>query len=455
MLRAKELAYGVINCLGRHTITGLLACRGKLFEDWSGDYRLFQQDRMKVDRLFDVVRKEIVINELDPDRAIYAHMDDTLTRKTGKKIVGTSWRRDPLGPPFHTNFIWGQRFIQTSISLPLGQGPCSSLSIPVDFFHSPTANRPGKGADQKAWDDYKEQQKQTKLSLKGVERIKLLRTKLDEDGASARQLVVSVDGSYTNQTVLKNLPERTTLIGRIRKDTVLNQLPDQSIKGVGRNRVYGQALPSPEQIRQSQDYPWQQVEGYATGKKHQFYVKVVGHIRWRKAGKQNLQLVIIRPLSYRLTKNSRLLYRKPVYLICTDPEMNINELLQAYLRRWGIEVNFRDQKTLLGCGQAQVRTKTAVEKAPAFITLVYAMLLLAHHQAHKNQHSSLPRAKWYPQKTKNNTQTTGDIINYFRSQIIAKHKGINFDHFINTQRSIKIYKNRPPVEIAALVYARN
>jgi len=398
MLRAKELAYGVINCLGRHTITGLLACRGKLFEDWSGDYRLFQQDRMKTDRLFDVVRKEVVMNQLDPDQAVYAHMDDTLTRKAGKKIAGTSWRRDPLGPPFHTNFIWGQRFIQMSISLPHGQGPCSSLSIPVDFFHSPTAKKPGKKEGEKAWDDYREQQKQTKLSLKGVERIKLLRTKLDEDGASLRQLVVSVDGSYTNQTVLKSLPERTTLIGRIRKDTVLNQLPDQSAKGVGRNRVYGQTLPSPEQIRQSQDYPWQQVEAYATGKKHLFNVKVVRHIRWRKAGKQNLQLVIIRPLSYRLTKNSRLLYRKPAYLICTDPEMNISELLQAYLRRWGIEVNFREQKTLLGCGQAQVRTKTAVEKAPAFITAVYAMLLLAHHKAHKNQQQALPRPKWYPQK---------------------------------------------------------
>src|SRR5690606_18585334 len=51
------------------------------------------------------------------EKEIYAHMDDTLLRKTGKKVDGTKWIRDPLGPPFQTNLVWGQRSIQTSLSL--------------------------------------------------------------------------------------------------------------------------------------------------------------------------------------------------------------------------------------------------------------------------------------------------------------------------------------------------
>lgn len=454
MLRAKELAFGVINCMGRHTVTGLLSSCGKLFEDWSADYRLFQKDRMDVDQLFSVVRKELVMNQLDQDQPIYAHMDDTLLKKTGKKVEGTAWRRDPLGPPFHTNFIWAQRFIQMSISLPLGKGSCPSLSIPVDFFHSPTVKKPRKTEDKQVWDDYKEKQKKVKLSQKGVERIRALRDSLDGEGAFGRQLVVSVDGSYTNETVLKHLPERTALIGRIRKDTLLNQLPEQNVKGRGRKRVYGPSIPTPEQIRQSDDYSWQEVEAYAAGKKHRFNVKVIRDLRWKKAGKQNLQLVIIRPLAYRLTKHSKLLYRKPAYLICTDTQMEISPLLQAYLRRWGIEVNFREEKSLLGCGQAQVRTKLAVQKAPAFTTVVYAMLQLAQHKANQNNNDcSLPRAKWYPKKS-NNKQTTGDIINNFRSQILAKKLGINFDHFVNLQRTSKNCKNRPPIPNPAILYSR-
>ncbi|MDR2051685.1 MAG: hypothetical protein LBQ63_07950, partial [Deltaproteobacteria bacterium] len=38
-------------------------------------------------------------------------------------------------------------------------------------------------------------------------------------------------------------------------------------------------------------------------------------------------------------------YRNPAYLLCTDPDLPVERLLQAYLWRWEIELNFRDEKT--------------------------------------------------------------------------------------------------------------
>ena len=230
---------------------------------------------MNIEYMFGIIRKELVCTELDKSKPIYAHMDDTILKKTGKKIVGTSWRRDPLGPPFHTNFIWGQRFIQLSISLPEPGEPYKSRAIPVDFYHSPTIAKPKKNATSSQWKDYKEQQKQAKLSQKGVDRIKVLRDNLDADGAQERQLTISVDGSYINETVLKSLPQRTTLIGRIRKDSKLNKLPGPAQKEVGRNRIYGPELPTPEQIRQDKNIEWEEVDAYAAGKMHTFNVKVI------------------------------------------------------------------------------------------------------------------------------------------------------------------------------------
>jgi hypothetical protein len=64
-----------------------------------------------------------------------------------------------------------------------------------------------------------------------------------------------------------------------------------------------------------------------------------------------MQLLIIKPLGYRLTLGGRLLYRQPAYLLCTDPQMALQEFLQLFLWRWDIEVNFRNEKTLLGVGQ--------------------------------------------------------------------------------------------------------
>lgn len=454
-IRARNLAYGVLNCMGRHTLTGMLTASGQQFVDWSSSYRLFQGNRMQTDHIFSVIRKSLIKNDLDATNPIYAHMDDTIFKKTGKKVAGTSWRRDPLGPPFHTNFIWGQRFIQLSISLPEKQGASRSRAIPVDLHHSPTAKKPKKNDDKEAWDDYKEKKKITNLSRKGVERIRALRKNIDHEGATERKLIVSVDGSYTNENVLKKLPERVTLIGRIRKDTSLHKLPDANKKGVGRKRVYGARLPSPEEIRQSNEYPWREVIAWAAGKTHKFNIKIVEDIRWRKAGKQNLKLVIIRPLAYRLTKKSSLLYRKPAYLICTDPNLEIEKLLQAYLWRWEIEVNFREEKTLLGCGQAQVRKEKPVEKLPSFIVAMYSLIQLAAHRVRKKGNiNQLPKAKWYPNKI-NTRQTTGDILNTFKTQLWARAIDINFYHFVKLQQSLRSRKNTVNPTISASFYSRN
>lgn len=62
-----------------------------------------------------------------------------------------------------------------------------------------------------------------------------------------------------------------------------------------------------------------------------------------------------------------MLYREPGYLIYTEAELPVDQLLQAYLWRWEIEVNFREEKTVMGLGQAQVRKKNSVENTSAFI----------------------------------------------------------------------------------------
>ncbi len=451
---ARQLAYGTLNCVGRQTVTGMLTASGQQFNDWSSTYRLFAQERINNDHLFRVACAN-TLKELPPDQEIVGHMDDTIIRKTGKHVSGTAWRRDPLGPPFQTNLIWGQRFIQVSLALPQSSWSSQSRAIPVDFHHCPTAKKPGRKGSEEEWKVYHENQKQLNLSKKGAERISLLRANLDQLGGEPRKLLLSVDGSYTNNTVFKFLPERVSLIGRIRKDSCLYTIPDPSEKGVGRNRVYGEKIPTPEQVRQDDQIPWQQVKAWAAGKEHQFDVKVIKNLRWRTAGgRHDLQLVVIRPLGYRLTQNSKMLYRQPTYLICTDPELCIEKLLQAYLWRWEIEVNFRDEKTVMGCGQAQVRNDKSVESVPAFVVAMYAFMMLAAHRTSSNNNSmELPRPLWNPKK-ENQRQSTGDIRNLLRTQLWARTVGRNFSGFVNEQYRNKATRNRANPIQSALFYHR-
>ena len=49
-------------------------------------------------------------------------LDDTIVRKTGKKIHGNARKRDPRGPAFQTNLVLAQRDLQLSVAWPLDNG---------------------------------------------------------------------------------------------------------------------------------------------------------------------------------------------------------------------------------------------------------------------------------------------------------------------------------------------
>lgn len=114
--RFKELAQGLLNCTGRATITGMLIAAGRQFMDWTAAYLIFWGSRMNTDKLFEVAPK-VCLKQLSFSQFIVAHIDDSVLRKDGKTKCGTVWRRDPIGPATHTNFIWVQGFIQISLSL--------------------------------------------------------------------------------------------------------------------------------------------------------------------------------------------------------------------------------------------------------------------------------------------------------------------------------------------------
>jgi len=430
--RARSLAVGSLVGLGRRTISGMLMATGQQFADWSAAYRLFSEERFDIPALMAPAR-QAVMQHLASQQPLVAMMDDTILRKRGRKIAGTSWRRDPLGPPFCSNFVWGQRFLQVSAALPEGMGPTRARAIPIDLVHCPSPRKPRRDASEARWKQYRDDLNASRISVRGAERINALRRAMDCDGQKNRHLIVAVDGSYTNKEVMKRLPERTTLIGRVRKDAKLYRPPAQcTVQKRGRKRCYGAPLPTPEQIRQDPTIPWQSVRAFAVDRLFDFEVKSVGPVRWRGVGKQDLRLIIVRPLAYRPRKGAHLLYRNPAYLLCTDPQLSLSQVLQAYLWRWEIEVNFRDQKTLLGTGQAQVRKSGAVERVPALIATAYAFMHLSLHKAHGK--IDLPPPCWR-RKSPNKRCSSAQGINLMRTQLWGKAMGVeNFSDFKRAQQ---------------------
>lgn len=447
----------LLACLGRHTITGLLTTGGRQFADWSADYRLFSRERFDMDLLFGVNRRG-VLAELPAGKPFVAAMDDTLLRKSGTKIKGVSYRRDPMGPPFQTNLIRAQRFIQVSAAVGPASKEAPARMVPIRFVHAPTAKKPGKKATEEQKRQYREESRALNLSKQGAKLIRQLRQDLDRDEPGAgRPLWVSVDGSYTNRNVLRDLPDRTTLIGRIRGDAKF-YAPWEAEPGVkaGRRRRYGERLPTPERLRQDENLPWQTVEVFAAGKLHDMRIKTVSPVLWRVTGYERpLRLIVIAPLAYRLRKNTRLLYRKPAYLIVTDPEVTLAEAVQAYLWRWDIEVNHRDEKQIIGVGEAQVRSEHSVETAPAFAVATYGMLLLAAIKAFgpNGTPASLPPPKWRSDKPKQRA-STADLISQLRCELWGEALDeINFSGFAHPSPGAPKREKSEPDLASAVLYA--
>ena len=129
--------------------------------------------------------------------------------------------------------------------------------------------------------------------------------------------------------------------------------------------------------------------------------------------------MVIKPLGYRLRKGSKLLYRQPAFLICTDPQLDLAILLQAYVDRWEIECNHRDEKSLIGTAQGQVWNPLAVVRLPQFQVAIYSLLLLASILAYGFQRTAvyLPLPLW---RRKSIRPSILDLLNLLRDQIFAR-----------------------------------
>ena len=160
---------------------------------------------------------------------------------------------------------------------------------------------------------------------------------------------------------------------------------------------------------------------------------------------------------HRLRKGSKLLYRKPAYLICTDPDMPLEEVLQYYIWRWDIEVNHRDEKQIIGVGQAQVRSEKSVSRHPVFAVASYSMLLLAAARAYglDAPQGTLPPPKWRNQATKRRISTQ-KLIQQLRSEVwsyaLEQLKGDSNGFVSQTEANTKCHELKLPL-YSTVLYA--
>jgi hypothetical protein len=371
--RAAELLLGTLCSFGRRTVSRAICALGRQHQDWSADYKLYSRSPWQAEAPFDPVLREYLARF--PEGPICSAMDDTTLAKSGRKVKTAFWQRDPLSPKFHVNLLYGLRFTQSALIFPPGPGEeeFPGRSFPVRFTECPVVKKPGKKAPPEKWKEYRAAKKIQNLSRQGLGEMLALRRRLDAMGAADRLLLEAVDGSLCNRTIFHDPIDRVAIVGRCRKDACLC-FPAPA----GGRRRYAAEHFTPETVRQDKSIAWKQTEVRYGGGRRTIRYKEVPGVLWRRgAGTRPLRLLVIDATPYRLSPNGPKNYREPAYLLATDLDLPAQILLQCYFDRWQIEVNHRDEKEILGVGQAQVWSAKSVPRQPAFAVAAYSLLLLA------------------------------------------------------------------------------
>jgi len=391
-LRAVRQALGTLICLGRRTLARIIWTNGGAHKDWRADYFLFSRAKWDPAQLFTPILQRAL--PWCPGRYIGVAIDDTRLRKTGPRIQQAFYQRDPLSPKFYVNLMFGLRFLQASLLVPLfRRANVGTRALPIVFEEVSVVKHPrhklpkrkaskGKRTDplsplEQEWKRYRAAQKAHSLSTRFVDLMRRLRTTFDACGAVNKILLLAVDGSFCNRTVFAAVVVGVELIARARKDIKLCFRAE-----AGSRRFYGVEKLTPEQVRLDDSRPWKTTKIFYGGKRRKVEYKEVGGIFWQGgARKRPLRLLVVRPTRYRKRLSGRYYYRRPAYLLTTVVRGTVRQLLQIYFDRWQIEVNHREEKDTLGVGQAQLWNVTSVPKQPAFAVASYSALLLASLQA--------------------------------------------------------------------------
>jgi hypothetical protein len=286
----------------------------------------------------------------------------------------------------------------------------------VGFELAPPPRKPRRSASEEEWSTYREAQKTCGLTARGADMVEALRQDLDEAGLTQTMLCV-VDGGYTNRTLITRISGRMDVIGRVRKDIRIC-LP---AKGGGR-AVYGEALPTPEQLRHDGCLPIQHCSCFYGQRTRPVQFKEMKGILWPSGSRRRpMRLIIVLPTPYRPVGCRKLKYDQPAYLITTDLETPAPELIQHYLDRWEIEILHRELKTHVGLGEAQVWSEKSVTRLHPSLVAAYALLKLASIKAfgptRTSDYHELPRWRSRNDREATRKPSAHDLLTRLRADL--------------------------------------
>lgn len=390
------LVWGWVQCLGRRTITGVALAAGAVGERHiSVFHRFFARAQWSLDAVGQVVFR-LAVAWVPAEQPLFVLGDDTLARKSGKCVSLASMHHDPLlssgRKPF---FSFGHVWVVLALWVPLPMGERRGFALPI-LVRLYTGSKRGGRADAPSRQTTGKRQRVAEQAPAERDRrtkLELLREMvgLVADWAADRTLYVEVDSAYAGRAILENRPANVEVVSRLRLDAALwAPAPKRRPGRKGRPRRRGARLPTPQQIA-ARCRHWQTISVALYGRTVTTQVLTLRALWYAALRAAPVRIVVVRDPRGK---------RREEAFFCTDLSVDAVFILEAYARRWTLEVTFHDTKQGLGLADPQCQTPRAVQRTAPFAFLVYDLVLLwfAAH-AHSAATPVWPVRPWYRHKT--------------------------------------------------------
>lgn len=396
------LAAGMLAQPGRRTVTGMWTGAGLAGVcHHARAHWFFARARWSPDALGLAVAVLVARRLVPPGAAVLVAVDDSLFRRSGRKVAGAAWQHDGAAKGPKGNRIgWGNCWVIAGLVLtpPMLDRP---ICLPVAA---------------RLW----RKNGPTKQVLAG-QLVTMLAAALGE-----RTVHVVADAWYAGADGAAGAARKTTrarggfpagvsLTSRLRVNAALHAIATPIPGKGGRPRRIGDRLGTPKQVAATASWHTARVRRYG---QHATVTIAETVCLWYGVYRSRAVRVIL--LRDRSTTGYDLA------LITTDLTCPAETIIERYAARWSIEVAIEDAKQHTGVGQARNRTTRAVERTVPFGLAVQSLVVLWYATAGHHPDDAAARrhaAPWYTTKTHPAYQDM--IIKLRRVLVAARFRATN------------------------------
>jgi DDE superfamily endonuclease len=282
-------------------------------------------------------------------------VDDTLAHKRGKSVWGLGWFRDAVASTKkRVATASGHNWVVLAVAVcvPLSNTPILALPLLARL------HRPGKSQPS------------------GAELARQLLTAV-LSWFPGRRFTLVGDGAYACKTLLANLDERVTFVGRMRGDGAVYdpRVPRAKPGQRGPKARKGPRLPAPKAAAAKADrkrstvgaWLWQTVTVLVYGEARALQALSYEAVWPTVLGLRPIQVVVVRDPEGR---------QRDAYLCTTDLSASLGWVITMVAWRWSIEVTFRASKQVLDIEAPQHWSQESVEKVAPWVWSMQSVIMV-------------------------------------------------------------------------------